>query len=788
MRMRATGRVVVGAVVVLLAAPLWPQERPIDVRPFDLVVRRSDGREFEGEIVEETDFRVELLTRGQRMRFNKEDVLRIERRVLPLEAYRNRQRLATFDAGRHADQLALGQWAARYPEDLAEQAIQHLVQATMLAPAAAEAYALLLPLFERTSLSTCTPAELDRRLGVYVRGLAGPAASVSMARRAADVLEQLGDPAGAIVLLEQSLTLPEAVRAAEPTEALAAEDRLVRMLAAAGRREEARALLTRILPSRAGSAARDLRVLEGHWLLEDCAAGAEDTCQELLAAVGPLMAGDDAGEAYLLRGSYHVLVGDLEAALADLAQAAGRGVMDARALLTYALCFARDGHFAKSQEALRQVRNVSAVAAHARLVEAYLLENLGEGEAALALLEDVVRQPSATWQAWLQYAQTLQRVRGESAGERLRPMLRSHQDNPVAFSEAALLLADEALRTGDGAGARRWLDYAGMAIGEDAEFYLRMGQAHLMPGGDARRARAALEQALELKADDHDVQNALAALEYRAGHLLRARDLFGGVTKAFSEEERKAADPPATLAYALRGLDQSERALTEELWTDAFDRQAGPKVLNNWVEEETYGIEIGIHEGGGAYLTGTQQFEDEGLTVLWREVPAERLSRVRVPLAVREGHRAATVGLRIEDAQGQTGLIFFRHPDGDLRFAFNRRGSESEVVRFPQRVQGAAESEDLSDRDPRKAYDMAFCEWPAGPESHTLEIRFDAGGSATLYLDDERVARRVEAAFLKGSVRIGISVMAPLGTRLAVEVQRVEIFRRRPAEAGNRRF
>ncbi|MEM7262581.1 MAG: hypothetical protein AAF488_11370, partial [Planctomycetota bacterium] len=346
---------------------------------------------------------------------------------------------------------------------------------------------------------------------------------------------------------------------------------------------------------------------------------------------------------------------------------------------------------------------------------------------------------------------------------------------------------------GEPAEARRGLAYAAQTDSGDFELLVRVGCAELGEGGNLRRARIHLEKAQELNPRDLDLRNALGCLEYRSGNFAEARRWFQGVVDQFPEEDQEASEPEARLAYAQRGLQQVSGVLDEELWVDNFDRE-GERILNNWTDQQTFGIKISLSDGK-AVFDGQQKFEDDGLTVLHRPLEVDDLSRFRVRMRMVNGGERTRIALRIEDKTGSEGIVFYRDLDGVLAFAENSRSKfEEHRPREPKSDSGEegdgggeGSSDDNEEKDP---FDLKRVVWENDGEWHTIEIRIDSerSGQADLYFDGVRVAREVRLPSRgRSGLRLGVSGQAELGVRYRLEIDDFEIFRRRPTEEGSSR-
>lgn len=770
------------------APTVGAQDGPdLEVREYDTIFKK-DGTTLTGTILEENVALIELMTTHRaKLSIRPEDVERIQRRVTAEQAFENRLQY-NFDPKNAEHYFQLAQWSQQHPE-LQEKTTDAFLRTVELDPSRGDAFLSLFPLLDQTAPVDLSGADRDRQLGAFLGGMDAGLEMLQLPSRTAELFEAMGDRESAIFMLRRALAVPEEVRSQDPVGATV-EQRLAVLLNQEGKREEARELVEDILGQREDGAAQKLLQMRAAWLLEDLSQGKADVEQRFLDTIQRLLAVDPKDpDAYLLRGSYRLMKEDFEGANQDLYKAGEVGAMGGVPIVTYALQFALQGEFKKANEALAQIRKVTAVRHQHRMVSAYLLENQGELEQAVELLKESVAEADAPWQAWVLYLQTLAKADPNADLQREgQPFLERFQDNPVAFAEGALLLAQHALQEGDEAGARRWLDYAGMVNEGDAEYYLATAHAHLREGGDPRRARAALTLALELDPEGIATRNALAFLEYREGNFGAARDLFDEVIARFSEEQRDEATPPAELAYALRCREFVAAAIADETWRDDFNRASGDKVLNNWDEQETFNVEIGLRDGAASFR-GQQDFEDDGLTVLSRSLSGDRLVRIRMQVRIKTGASALRLGLRLEDEDQQNGIVFLRDKDGVLKFSLNRGdGSTVFEVPDPATVPEGQEEEPDSD-DPSARFDMVRVEWPADSEVHVLEIELDRDqkGSGSLYFDGVRVARNVDIPFRgrRGDINVGVSGSALKGKSYDFEVLNFEIFRQIPE--GNKR-
>ena len=750
----------------------------LEVREHDVVIK-SDGVKLKGEILNRTQIRVEFRTHHNvTVTLEMSDIAKIVPRVTPEQVYENRRR--RIDKGRHEDQTALGVWCTQY-SDLSEQATAHLIESTRLSPASVDAYEALIPLFEQAP-STRSFDELDAELGVYQRGMKAGVAKPELPYRAGLLFEDLEEWSGAVrmykVLLAESSYRDTGKLICED-----AEERLVGLLDRTGQREQAQELMDQVLSSRPASEAVPFLERRAQWLLEEFSAGVADRGVEFTETVNSILESDASrGAAYLLRGTYRLLREDFKGANADFLKAQERGQVSGPAIATYGLTQALQGNNKAANSAIAMVRT-SKPTVH-KLIKAYVLENQGRDDAAMTILGEVFADNDAPWQGWFQYLQTKHRLTpDEPLGSDLERYLARFRGHGAAFAECALLVGQLALEEGDGQKARNWLDYAGMIHDGDAEYYAQLGQAQLMTGGDPVRARACLEEAHRLEPDNLQVRNALGYLEYRERAMSIAQAHFRGVLAAFPEEERTLESEDETVLYALRGLEQIDRALTDELWIDDFGRPDNDTVMKNWRELETYGVEVGLNDMR-AQFDGTQKFQDDGLTVLSRLERGERMSRFRAKIRIQSGAPTVRIALRLEDGRQEQGLSFYRDKDGFLAFSLNRRSGSDTVHPKDRPAPVPNPNPDEPDEQPDwpgKDFDLQEVEWVDDRKFHMIEIRLDEEGrTAALFFDGDCVARDVPVPFAnRGDLYLGVSGQASMGSGYRFEVESFEVFRRR---------
>ncbi len=766
------------------------QDAALEVRQFDRIVLRdsvaSRKKIWEGEITAENDDEITLKSGSVSQVFAKLDILRIERRNPPDQVYKRRARRAANDSAE--DQFELAKWCLNY--QLLEQARDHLEQTIRLAPETEAAYPPLLAIYVAQLDRNRSRERRDSEVGVCRAGLEAGISQPDLNRVLARNLEYFGDAALAVeywldYLESESLSEPERVAAIKKT---------VRLYEQLGDQDRAREFLN----SHSSSGDLEIRLIEADWQLERLARGEDDAWSELDRITRQVLdVESENAQAHLLRACALTLRRQFSAA--NEAYKRAFGVDQGPAVcLSWALCMAQQKQEKTDELATKllatQYQNAKDsedphLFSQYRLIESYLLENNGNIEEALRLLESAAEQ-ATDWQTRAIYHYTLDRLeRSQDLRDRVAEQALSNSQNSVAFAENCLLLADMALRAGEGGEARRWIGYALEVSPADFEVCLRAGVAELEAGGDLARAREYLGRASAIDPKSVDLRNALGCLEYRLGNYDAARGWFRGVISEFENQISSAPEVeenelPPELLYAREADQKIESVLREEVWIDSFTQPDG-KVVNNWQTQVGFGIDV-QQVDSEIEFRGQQQFEADGLTILNRVVRADRLTRVRCRVKLGSGTDALRVGLRLEDKSGARGLVFYRDPDGVLAFAINSGSGEPSVHRPrdedpDENSEGAAEENRLN---------LKRLVWRDDGQYHQLEIRLDSESSrgARLYFDDVQVAENVSLPLGRsGEIMVGVSGQADLGIDYQFVVDDFEIFRKRLAETDRSR-
>ncbi len=765
-----------------LIDPLVAADEALQIRARDVIDKAGARGPLEGEILRETESVVVFRhSAGIETTFQKTEIKSLTRRNPASAVYPRLKRKLGFAPDSWQHQAEIGLWCTRPSVRLLDEAESHLTRAIQLDPTREACYEALLPLLESHPVADRTEAQLDGELGVCLAGISNGIRALPLRLRGARLFAARQERAAAVRMLEPVRNLSAEERAANPELAREVQDLLAVLLEESGERTKAESLADSETVEREGEAGSALWRMQARWLLEDFAAGRESAGEKLSAVLDRWQKAEpSAPEVHLVRGHYAMLREDFAGAGAAFSKAIENGGVGAAELLAYALNYARQGQFEKAADLLNQVRSATDLQNQYRLVKAYLLENQGHGGEARALVAELPVE-SLSWQGWIVKAHALSRG-AEGAESLLETQLdgyfQAHGSNPVAFADGALLRGTYALAMLDGARARRWLSYAEPALAGDPELLLALGLAHLMDGGDLEAARAALTRLEAGGPGDPALWNALGCLEYRQGKFVEARARFQKVIDTFGEEERMSPTPNPALAYALRGMRQVEDALSEEQWVDGFDRPAGNVVLNNWLEDERFGISVELADGM-AQLTGRQQYQDDALSILKRAVPVDRLSRVRATLRLATGAAQCRLALRIESESGAEpdGLAFFRESDGRLGFSLNRGGKAD--VHLP-----AADAASADPAVEKHDYELRQIVWADDGCEHRLEIRFDRDDQSqvSLFYDGAPVASGIPLPIgrRQGGVVVGVSGQAPLDASYRIEVERFEIYRRLP--------
>lgn len=749
----------------------------------DFEIRRWDrlelvnGKVFEGDLVAENEFQITFRQKtsddnsGIEFSMQRSEVKRLLLRNPPEAVYK--LRLVGFDHLSFDSQRSLGLWCI--DALLSKEAIFHLEEACRLKPAAEETYELLLPLYDQRREISGNVEYDDREIGTLLVAIRGDVSDPWLRKRAVDGLLSIGDSTGAILLLEEIAGIP-----GDGEEQISARARLAELLHANGDEDGARVWANKLRASGSADRFPGVVLIEARWLLGDRGSGIVEAGSLLEERIASLLEREAfVGEAYLILGSLRQIEGDLEASINEFKKAYQAGAVDAVAAVTFALAIARSGDSEKALELISAARGSDRVAVEWRLVEAYIQENIGNFEDALLLSEDILEREDASWQARFLALGNRSRINPKiSIDAEVENLLLSHSDNDSAFAECALFLGDSALRKGDAAAARRWLEYALRAGADTPETWLRLALAQRGPGGSDIRAREALDNALAVAPDEPHLLNALAELQYRQGDLEGALEGFSRVISSYPRKlrEEQQGSIPEALAFALSGRSKVARTLDEEVWVDAFERADGAQVLNNWIERETFGIDIGLVDEGIRF-EGVQKFQPDGLTVVSRPLTTPRLSGIRATIRLKNFRDPMRVGLRIEDGSG-TGLVLFRDRDGVIGYSLTGRGD-------PVVVRSDSTDQDLEEQN------LVETTWPANDRLHSLEIRLGNGDKedASLYFDGIRIARKIPFRMRRlKTLSAGVSTQAELDSAISLEIQKFEIFRRKSRSVSERQY
>lgn len=775
--LRAGLQVFLALLVVTICVPSWGQSddgEDVTVRVYDKITM-NDDKVWEGEVVEETPLAVSIQLKGGRITHTlmKEDIKKFLRSNPASKVYERRNRRLDHRSGKAHFDLAV--WCLSEPSwGLWQEARLHLEQSIRHEPERAEAYDRILELYDRQSNAEKDLERRDAEIGTFWRGLQAGIDNPDLARRAAEHLEELGDLPGAIDMYQRLLNLDP-----DPSTRGPAEAQLARLLEASGQRERAQ----RFVESLEGEPTESVQLLQARWLLEGVAAGDRGASEALEEVVQRVLASGSSSEsqqeAHLLRACALLIREDFETAAKSF-QSALQGLPTASLSLSAALYFSRVGDHPKALLLLSQVRNVierdPGSASLYRQITAYMLENEGKTKEALTAIQGALHD-DAVWQTWMVYVQTMDRLKDDAdVPAMIGEILSRFPNNPMAFAECALFLGDYHYRQGDGTSSRRWLEYAREVLGDDPELLIRLGMAHLLPGGLLTRAGIYFERAQESRRErssqapaSGDLRNGLGCVAYRQGDYIQAESYFRSVVKELSPGRDATADEsklvsPA-LEYAKRALRQVDGVLNEELWLDEFARDSeSGEILNNWAPDATVGVDIRL-EAGSAVFDGRQRVD--GMTLLQRGLTEARLSRYRVQIRLVSGADDVEVALRLEHESGVPGLVFFRAPDGVLGFVLN----QDTVVRSDEEDESAE----------TKLYGLTPTVWPADGKAHQLEIRQspEKDSDYEIYFDGKLVAGEIRLGRARGGLLVGVSGRADAGVAYRFEIDRFEIYRRK---------
>lgn len=272
-----------------------------------------------------------------------------------------------------------------------------------------------------------------------------------------------------------------------------------------------------------------------------------------------------------------------------------------------ALCLLRGGKYVEARDALLLVEQLDPLlTAPARTAMSWLLEKVGQDEAALAAADQALVADPLNQEARLQHARTLLNV-GDLDGARAG-YVKALEGAPDRV-DILVALGDTAFRSGSYPEAARF--YA-RAQAREAGFPDLLGRRLVC---DVRRSRLA-------EADEH-MKRVDANLENNP--FVQAAQALYFYAKGQSEEalrkfrilgERKIG-PVELLAFADASLKAVDDNQSKEVWKDQFNRSGG-QLLKDWKREIGAGINIAVVDGR-ARLEGTQRKVSDDPTVLYQE-------------------------------------------------------------------------------------------------------------------------------------------------------------------------
>jgi len=606
-----------GMVSLFLGVSILAQSpaEDLEVRPHD-VLELANGNRFVGKIILEREDFVKFETAGGSTTVQKSNIVRILYSNPPEAVYE--KRLKKIEQTNYDDQMELADWCLDSEINLRSMAIVHLESAVMLDPGKPDAFERLLPLYIGREFTTTDEDQRDRNLlresEILLIGIRAGVnrAGLDLRDSAIRSLIRIGDLEAAVILLEE---LAKGDR--EDPSVVTAMRRLVVLYDALGRTEDSRNIALQL---REGGGGSDTEVLlrEIRWAAEDHAARIPGSGEKVEALMEDLLAfGDASGRAYLYRGSVRLLDGDLPGAEDDFRKAFSAGEVDAVAATTYALSFARKGDFQRALDLLASTAESEMAPVDWRLVEAYVLESQGDLSSALRLYEEARTRPDSTWQASILSISARRRIEPDwDPVPSIQNLMQSDILSAAAFSECCLLLGDVYLEQGLNAAARRWLEYALASGMNTPELRVRLAMAQEGPGGNLERAKGLLETVTEEDPENPDSWNAYARFLYAMKDFPEAREALLRSINLFSKDQRESqsVDMSTSLSWALRSLRKVDRILGQEYWVDDFRRESGSALRNNWLEEESFGINVNLVDGmavfDGVQKISTGQIDD----------------------------------------------------------------------------------------------------------------------------------------------------------------------------------
>jgi tetratricopeptide (TPR) repeat protein len=189
-------------------------------------------------------------------------------------------------------------------------------------------------------------------------------------------------------------------------------------------------------------------------------------------------------------------------------------------------------------------------------------------------------------------------------------------------------------------------------------YELGLSYLHL---GELEAATEQFRKVLQENPESANAQIGEGYVAYRKGEYGKAEEIFARVLE-------KSPDH----AYAKTALRNIREARTRKLWSDDFERADSEVVKNHWIEDERFGVEIGI-SGKKVRFTGRQSNQPGGKTRLERKIEGKQLASFEVRLNL-DGATEARAGLRIESDHGT--IVLFKNKSGEIEYYYRIRAKE----------------------------------------------------------------------------------------------------------------
>ena len=389
----------------------------------------------------------------------------------------------------------------------------------------------------------------------------------------------------------------------------------------------------------------------------------------------------------------------------------------------------------------------------------WLAEVTGYPVEALRYVEQALEAaPDDPWSLYQHGRLLWQRDDPEGAARQFKAAL----DRELSFTDAIASLAEIAVGAEEFAEAELYLGRALELDPERAELEARRGY-NFVRLNDTARAEACFKRAQDLDAAEPAARSGLAWCAYRRNDPARAIELFRGLNDA----RRALPDKDAWRVYALSEIKRVEDHVAKEAWDDNFER-SGNAGSNSWDVEEAAGPTFALADGR-LFLRGNFK-QTDGRARLLRRYPATEFVSIEMDVKVSSA-TFARVGVFITRERQQRGsaqptsqISVERHPEGGLQLLLMDRATAE-----PERT------------DVAPALGVEW--WPA---DKVVRLRIERLGDGSdskgrISVDGIPVAGGFPMGSIgsTGEVNVGLFALGDTGQKVELEVDNVQVVRRR---------